>query len=243
MKLLIAISSCYAFEKNGNNQVLRETWLADAWPDRKTSFVSDSIRGCDYKFFFGTGQGAETAELLNDCVLLPEVDDSYGDLSKKTQHSLRWASSRGYDFVFRCFPDTYCRPERLVNCGFEEHDYYGDFRGEHCTPDNYPSGGPGYFLSRKAFELCLDAPITGPEATGKHTRVWHYAEDLWVGQVLNWHRDKGLKYFDDNRFLNRGTAHPGPLKANSVISTHLSCPDQYYPERMRQKHAEWLASQ
>lgn len=222
MKLLIAISSCYDFEKNGNNQVLRETWLPDA---------------PDYKFFFGTGQGAEVAELPPDAVLLPDVEDDYGHLSAKTQHSLRWAAERDYDFVFRCFPDTYCRPERLLACGFEAHDYYGDFRGEHCGPDNYPSGGPGYVLSRKAFELLLDAPIDGVH------RVSHYAEDLWVGQILNRHRDIGLKYCDDPRFVNHGTKGDGPRLTNEVISTHLSCPDRYYPDRMRQKHFEWLASQ
>ena len=221
MKLLIAISSCYDFEKNGNNQVLRETWLPDA---------------ADYKFFMGEGQGAETEKLADDTIFLPGVDDGYGDLSKKTQHSLRWAHERGYDYVFRCFPDTYCRPERLTASGFETHDYHGDFRGEQCRPDNYPSGGPGYFLSRRAFELLLDAPIEGVH------RVSVYAEDLWVGQILNRHRDKGLKYFDDPRFVNHGTRAAGPLRHNSLISTHLSCPDRYNSDRMREKHAEWLAS-
>lgn len=222
MKLLIAISSCYDFEKNGNNHAVRDTWLPDVT--------------VDYKFFFGTGQGAEDSYLPPDAVLLPDVDDGYGALSYKTQASLRWAAERNYDFVYRCFPDTYCRPERLVQCGFQEHDYYGDFRAEHCGPDNYPSGGPGYFLSRRAFNLLLAAPIEGVH------RVSPYAEDLWVGQILNRHRDKGLKYFDDTRFINHGTRGPGPLKSNTIISTHLSCPDRYYPDRMREKHSEWLAS-
>lgn len=222
MRLLIAISSCYDFEKNGNNQVLRDTWLPTE---------------LDYRFFFGTGQGAEDQTLPRDCVLLPDVEDDYGHLSAKTQQSLRWAAERDYDFVFRCFPDTYCRPERLIACGFEAHDYYGDFRGEHCGPDNYPSGGPGYFLGRKAFELLLDAPIEGVH------RVAVYAEDLWVGQILSRHRDIGLRYFDDQRFVNHGTRAAGPLKTNTLISTHLSCPDIYYPDRMQSKHAEWLASQ
>ncbi len=227
MRCLIAISSCYDFERNGNNTVLRQTWLPDV----------SLAPGFDYKFFLGCGQGAESTELPADCVFLPQVDDGYGDLSKKTQHSLRWAHERQYDFVIRAFPDTYCRPERLAACGFETHDYHGDFRGEHCSPDNYPSGGPGYFLSRHAFELLLDAPIKGVH------RVAAYAEDLWVGQILNRHRDKGLKYFDDPRFVNHGTRAAGPLKSNTIISTHLSCPDRYYPDRMREKHEEWLASQ
>ncbi len=233
MRLLIAISSCYDFEKNGNNQVLRDTWLGTVQVAAGL-FLSEAG---DYKFFFGKGQGAESAELPHDCILLPEVDDGYGDLSRKTQHSLRWAEQQGFDYVFRCFPDTYCRPERLWQCGFSEHDYYGDFRTEHCGPDNYPSGGPGYFLSRKAYTPLLDAPIEGVH------RVGVYAEDLWVGQILNRHRNLGLKYFDDRRFVNHGTRTAGPLKSNTLISTHLSCPDRYYPDRMREKHQQWLDSQ
>lgn len=225
MKLLIAISTCYDFEKNGSNQTLRETWLPEVC----------KLDGVDYRFFIGHGQGGEDAELFSDTVLL-NVDDGYGALSYKTQHSLRWAAAEGFDYVFRCFPDTYCRPERLVLCGFHGSDYYGDFRGETCGPDNYPSGGPGYFLSRRAYELLLEAPIEGVH------RVSTYAEDLWVGQILNRHRDKGLKYFDDTRFINHGTRGPGPLRSNTIISTHLSCPDRYYPDRMREKHSEWLAS-
>ena len=225
---MIAISSCFDWEKNGNNQVLRDTWLP-------SNFI-----GLDYRFFVGHGQGAESAEKLPaDLAFLPDVEDDYGHLSTKTQASLRWALERDYDFVFRCFPDTYCRPERLVSCGFEAYDYYGDFRGEHCGPDNYPSGGPGYWTSRRVNELLVDAPITG---------VWRdditpYAEDLWGGKILARHRNIGLRYFDNPNFINRGTQGAGPMKNNSIISTHLSCPDRYYPERMQHKHAEWMASQ
>lgn len=236
MRCLIAVSSCWDFEQNGSNTALRETWLADV----------QSIGNLDYKIFVGHGQGAESSDLPSDVVLLPEVDDGYGDLSKKTQCSLRWAAARDYDFVFRCFPDTYCRPERLIDCGFTTNDFHGDFRREHCGPDNYASGGPGYFLSRRAFELLLGAPIKGVyRQVGKpedDSWISDYAEDLWVGQILNRHRDMKLRYFDDQRFINHGTREPGPLKSNSIISTHLSCPDRYAPERMWEKHSQWLRS-
>lgn len=237
MKVLIAVLTCWTFERNGLNAALRKTWLKDA----------EGL--ADYKMFVGVGQGAETASLPPDVVLLPDVDDGQGFVSYKLRAALRWAYDRDYDFVYRCFPDTYCRPERLMQSGFQAHDYYGDFRGEHCTPDNYPSGGPGSCMSRKAMALALDAPITGPQATGKHTKVWEYADDLWFGQVLNWHRDIGLRYFDDNRFINRGTREPGPRKSNQIIATHLSCPDYPKPyspgiiKIMNEKHSEWLASQ
>lgn len=235
MKCLVAVSTCWDFEKSGANDVMRSCWLKDC-----------AAAGLDYRMFVGVGQGAEqqvlVGELPPDMVLLNEVEDGYGKLSYKTQHSLRWAHAREYSHVFRCFPYTFCIPERLVKCGFEGFDYFGSFRGETAGPDNYPSGGPGYFMSRRAYELLLHAPIEGSEAMGKHTRVWSYGEDLWSGQVLNWHRDIGLKYFDDRRFIVHGTNQSGPLRTNQIISTHLSCPDRYYPDRMKQKHAEWLAS-
>lgn len=237
MKPLIAVLTCWTFEVNGHNDALRRTWLKDA----KGLF--------DYKFFVGTGQGAEAAALPPDTVFLPDVDDGQGAVTYKLRAALRWVCERDYEFVYRCFPDTYARPERLLTCGFDAHDYHGDFRGEHATPDNYPSGGPGNFMSRRVMELALDAPIEGPGADGKHTRVWPYADDLWFGQVLNWHRDKGFRYFDDTRFINRGSRAVGPLKTNSIVATHLSCPD--YPKpyspgiiaHMLDRHRAWLASQ
>lgn len=228
MKCLIAISSCGDFERNGNNQAMRETWLPDI----------GKFPGLDYRFFFGTGQGEPD---LEDSVILRDLDDGYGSLSYKTQSSLRWAHAEGYDFVFRCFPDTYVRVDRLMACGFREFDYYGDFRGDpstnevtHQRAQNYASGGPGYWLSRRAFELLLEAPVTG---------VWRdditpYAEDLWTGNILGRSQLK-LKYFDDTRrFINHGS-HFWPTPENEVITSHLSCPERYDKAMMYAAHAAW----
>src|SRR6202034_2149949 len=126
-----------------------------------------------YKFFFGEGQNAPQ---LEDSILLPDVPDDYGHLTYKTRASLRWAYEHGYEFVFRCFPDTYVRVDRLLQCAFTAVDYWGDFRNEEGgRPDggtgklmptlqqaqNYASGGAGYWLSRKAFSFLIDAPILG----------------------------------------------------------------------------------
>src|ERR1043166_1122645 len=120
MKLLIAISSCGDFERNGNNQAMRETWLPDV----------AQFPGLDYKLFFGIGQNAPE---LKDSIILPDVDDGYGSLTYKTRSSAKWAYERGYDFLFRCFPDTYVRIDRLMACAFQDFDYYGDFRGDPST--------------------------------------------------------------------------------------------------------------
>ena len=85
LKYLIAISSCWDFEKNGCNDALRQTWL----PDTK------HFPGLDYKFFVGHGQGVESATLPSDVIFLPDVPDDYGNLTYKTRASLGWAHAAG----------------------------------------------------------------------------------------------------------------------------------------------------
>jgi hypothetical protein len=224
MKALIAISSCGDFESNGSNQAMRDTWLKDI----------AAYSSVQYKFFFGVGQNAPQ---LPDSVILPDVDDGYGFLTYKTQASLRWAHEQGYDFVFRCFPDTYVCVDRLMACPFEDFDFYGDFRGEVATAEvslqqaqDYASGGAGYFLSRKAFSFLLDAPVLG---------IWRdditpYAEDLWVGNRLGV-CGTVLRYFSDVRFCNHGSRF-WPNPGNETVTAHMSCPDRYDKALMYAAH-------
>jgi hypothetical protein len=227
MKALIAISSCGDFERNGNNQAMRDTWLPQV----------RMFSGLDYRFFFGVGQHARE---LDDAIVLPDVQDDYANLTYKTRASLRWAHAQGYDFVFRCFPDTLVRVERLMAYGFEKYDYLGDFRGDVPPPGvtlqqagDYASGGPGYWLSRRAFDLLLDAPVLG---------VWRdeittFAEDLWTGRILGQH-PVTLAYRDEqHKFVNRGSCKRAwPYQNNDVISSHLSCPIAYNRSVMYAAH-------
>jgi hypothetical protein len=229
MKCLILISSCFDFEINGNNDALRETWLRDV----------AKFPGLDCRFVIGTGQGAVP---MADYLLLPDVEDDYGHLTYKTRASHEWAVAEGYDFVFQCFADTYAVLDRLMDCGFESHDYHGDFRTEGNGPGtlNYASGGPGYWLSRKACEMLCGKPILG---------VWRddlmpYVEDMWVGNVLGRRREE-LIYFDDTkRFINKGQSI-WPRSNNQIISSHLSCGhpnEKYCKEMMYAAHESWLKS-
>src|SRR6266566_7396131 len=106
MKLLIAISTCEAYELLGVNDAARKTWLPQA-----------AENGFDVRFFIGTGGTPhEGTELL-------DVPDDYNSLCYKTHACLRWAVKHDYAFVFSSYPDTYIRPERLRNSGFEQYDY------------------------------------------------------------------------------------------------------------------------
>jgi hypothetical protein len=222
-RCLIAISTCWDFEKNGFNAACRDTWIPEA------------VKNFDVRFFVGKGQGAETADLPDDTVLL-DVDDGYQTLSYKTRAYLRWAHEREYPFCFGCFPDTYCVPSRLLECGFACFDYFGDFH-DAAVRGNYAVGGPGKFLSRKAMKCLIDAPILG---------VWDdaitpWAEDLWVGQILKNYPD--LTYHDDwARFVNHGSRY-FPTRGNGVITCHLSCPEPYTDTaRMYAAHNSFLYS-
>lgn len=154
-KILISISSCESFERNGLNQTLRDTWLPEA-----------VNLGIDYKFFHGRGSTPKS-----DVVVLPVVDQLYG-LTEKAKEKARWAVESGYDFVFSCFPDTYTRPERLLTCGFERFDYIGNV---YQFPDSAPfcQGGPGYFLSKKACALIFNNPLN------------YLNDDCFIGDTLN----------------------------------------------------------
>lgn len=238
MKYLIAISSCEAFESNGFNQAMRDTWLAD---------LSDpQFKDIDYRFFVGHGANGfgNTSEgyTKNDprCkydMVQVDCEDAYTHVTYKTQASLRWANEHGYDFVFRCFPDTYVRLDRLMACGFRDFDYYGDFRGSADWP-GYASGGAGYWLSRKAYQRLLSAPILGIGRDDIMMRV----EDLWVGHSLP---QQHATRFDDQRFKN--TRDDCPSKDNDFVTAHLSyisCNGQlkaelYNPTEMFAAHKPW----
>jgi len=226
--LLIAISSCEYFEANKINDAQRDTWLPEA----------NKLR-VDYKFFHG--QGATTK---GDVIVL-DVPDDYSHMSHKTKESLRWAFDMGYNFVFRCFPDTYVCVERLMTCQWDKADYWGDFR-----PGFFCCGGHGYCLSRKAMEYLINAPIKsdrGPEHPN-----WNAAnagaEDIWVGLILSEHPD--IVRADAREVLEfAGQIMPGPEKRNTKVTSHLSDvvnvrprPHNYDPIKMHEVHARWLNS-
>jgi hypothetical protein len=206
-KLLISISSCEYFEKNGLNQPLRDTWLAEA-----------KQLGIDYKFFHGNG-----ATPKEDVVVLPVVDELYG-LTEKAKAKAKWAVDSGYEYVFSCFPDTYARPERLLQCGYEGADYVGNV---HQFPNGPPfcQGGPGYILSKRACEAVYTCPLN------------YLNDDCFIGDVME---SSGMTRINHAGFTAFG---PGPLSSNRSITNHLSTqPGGYTVNSVRDEHRRWLES-
>jgi len=211
-KILIAISGCESYERSGFQQPMRETWLKDA-----------VALGMDYKFFHGKGGTPKEDVVVVDC------DDAYFDLTSKLKEKCKWALDNGYDFMFSCFPDTYANAERLLQCGFDSFDYFGDLlyhpNGDYCQ------GGAGYFLSRRAFEYAAKHPSNYPN------------DDCWLGDRMR--ENTALKRGDSRYFVHAGASPlAGPLKNNLVVSCHLSPyePNGYQPEQMYRKHELWRQS-
>jgi len=171
VKLLIAIKSCERDAARNLNKAIRSTWA--------TYFEGKA----DVRFFIGNGvQPLESDEIRVD------APDDYDGLPYKTRGIARWSVANGYDFTFLCDTDTFVRPE-LINCGFEQYDYAGHYHDENIVGRMFSvfiderqqtlyngywwaSGGIGYFLSRKACEALINEEPT------------HWAEDLWIGQVM-----------------------------------------------------------
>jgi len=173
-KLLIAITSCHRYRSRTAQQ--RDSWLRD-------------IRGIDYRFFLGKAPNGE--QPTKDEVFLP-VEDNYEALPLKVQAACAWALENGYDYLFKLDDDAYCVPSRLLTSNFARADYVGRYRGASDwkrpgdNPSGYASGGPGYWLSRKAMQIVVAA---------KHNGDW--AEDRWVGNVL---AKAGIKCTHEPRF-------------------------------------------
>jgi hypothetical protein len=251
MKVLIAVLSCELYRINGNNQALRDTWLP-------------SIKGADYKIFMGQGS---TITLPDEVYL--DVPDDYSNVTYKAKEMYKWAASKDYDYVFKCFPDTYVCPERLLRSGFEKYDYSGNFA---CTPPTgaYVCGGTGCWISKKACSVLISKRIpTGDIVLNpgepiralrprfsrvpvrprilpvvlKNIDTW--AEDKWSGDVIR--NEKTLSMHHDSRYEDN-VMSSGPEVTNAKITQHLSrpysegVPAGYDKAWLYEKHEAWLNS-
>lgn len=191
-KIIIAVLSCHA-ERHLHQQI-RDTWAKDA--------------GVDVRFFLGA------PVLLNteDEIFL-SVPDDFDSVSLKTEASIEWAHSRGYEFRFKCDTDSYVYIPRLLASGFERYDYsglrypYSDLStifNKNERSEAY--GGTGYWLSRRAMEYILSHKHLGGNRKS--------SEDHWVGAIL---KGSGLSNFNDKRYHD---SSDGPAPENNYITCH-----------------------
>ncbi len=253
MRCLVAIMSCESYRVNGNNQALRDTWLPD---------VAKEL-GLEYRIFMGQGSKIENG----DEVLL-DVPDDYSHVSFKGREVHKYALENGYDFIYKCYPDTYLCPSRLMKSGFQDYDYVGNFACKLRTGQQYCTGGTGYWLSKKAYRLLIAYPIpvevTVSPKRELRARVWRpnqvvvappaplkintlsWAEDMWAGLALAKYPD--LKCLHDVRY-EEDVYSSGPEKSNAKISLHLSRATVegqsalYDKQWMYDKHNNWLKPQ
>lgn len=175
-KLMICVKSCQRDLIRGDHDSIRETWGKDA-----------QAVGIDVRFFVGANDSVNRYE--PDEVHL-KCEDTYAALPFKTREICRWASAKVIDHVFLCDTDTFLYIPYLLTSGYEKYDFMG-FMLHHLgisfpynttdlnrTPEihpkcyTWPSGGMGYFLSKRAATL----------AAYEYPNSW--AEDLWIGQVV-----------------------------------------------------------
>lgn len=146
------------------------------------------------------------------------VPDDYIHHVYKTREAHRWSINQGYDFTFKCDVDTYVDVQRLMSSGFEKYDYIGK-QGGNLDTGIFASGGCGHWLSRKAAQLILDAPVT------------FWAEDGWIGSVMS---RNGVELHHDARYVD---APDFPKKDNDIVAAHLAItPAVYDPKQMYEVH-------
>jgi hypothetical protein len=173
MKLLIAVKSCQADQDRGLHDAIRSTWGAAA-----------KTLGIEVRFFVAASFTAHQSDEIH-----LKCQDDYESLPFKTREICRWAFGKMFSHIFLCDTDTVVSPRKLLASGFEKFDYAGKIDRPLGVPFSYEtisrngvrevslrypwaSGGYGYFLSRKAFEMVMT----------EYPTTW--AEDLWVAQIL-----------------------------------------------------------
>lgn len=190
-KLLVAVKSCRRDYRLGSHDVIRGTW-------------GNQLRGrADVRFFVGKSDDSrDHVNLRSDEVLLGCGDD-FMALPWKVRDICQWAVGKIYTHILLVDNDTYVMANKMLASDFEMVDYQGFFNRSldggtfnyHDVDPNgighqyqfcYPwaSGGRGYFLSRAAFET----------VASQYPNQNEWAEDLWVGQIIGRHIERGEMY-------------------------------------------------
>lgn len=220
MKTLFAVISYQGDAKNGNHDLIRETWGKD-------------VVGADLRFFIGRRSSSFVPQ--NDEVLVdfqrgrscghewwdPKENCCIDFWQYEMREILKWSVEQGYDFTYLCQTDTFLIPAKLMASGFEKYDYCGHFIpealpiGEVSTYDVYNhrlypwvEEGAGIMLSLKAVKIVLDAK---PDH-------WYYG--VFIGQALGVKSQSGeVKVANLLNFWNETAWHFRALTGNGY-QTH-----------------------
>lgn len=205
MKVLIAIPTKTAQYYSDRAVACAATWLKDC--------------PCAYKLFSDHSLGLTEIDQHNN-----EVDPIR---TWRTKLMVSHAYEHGYDFVFRVDADAYVWVNRLLASGFEKWDYVGycndvpDDGSHWCRRTAH--GGLGFFLSRLAMKVIVDAPIE-KYSDGK---FWG---DMWAGQQLH---KAGISCHRETRFVDASlTPVPG-------IPVHIPAPG-FTPAYLTPDH-QWIS--
>ncbi len=190
-RILVGIGSCVGAAKR--RQAVRSSWMRQNAP------------GITCLFFLGRRTPLDEER---DVVSL-WVHDDYDHLPEKVLAFFRYALAH-YDFewLFKCYDDTYIDLHRLADLPDAAYDLIGD---PSLKERGAPSGGAGYFLSRALVEQIVamnDIPATG-------------AEDLIFGELA---ARLGAKTLSTDR-LNMNPA-PYPMEGNDLVTAHW-CPPEH----------------
>jgi hypothetical protein len=127
--------------------------------------------------------------------------DDYEGLPNKVQEIVRWAYVHGYTHVLKCDDDVVVKPKELLSSGFENYDFSGG-QEPACKPNEIKTPfGFCYWLSRRAMELVIAAPLPG--MPGSTHAQFHANDEAWISTVLY---INGIYLRGDLRYyLHRGT--------------------------------------
>jgi hypothetical protein len=211
---LIAVSSCQDDARNGDHNVLRETW----------GKVADDM-GVPWIITVG----GMKPPILGAHEVYTKVRDDWNTLPQKTLHNVRRALDYGFDFLFQCFRDTYISIPRLVEefKHIQDEQVIGNFYF-HNVWEGYPCGGSGYWM-RADFMQHL-TQFNGSAYT---------SEDIMIGGCM---KQNNVTGYHDSRY-DHCSMRGGVSKHNSNITNHLWTNYNQYFQRVlgiQNWNSDWL---
>jgi hypothetical protein len=192
-KILIGFLSAYHPSRWHRRQIIRDQCLKSSPLPWKFVFGDELYPG-----------DRERCGIPEDEILHAPGSDMKTHLALKNQELFRYALENGFDYCLRCTDDCWVFPDRVLKAGLEAFDIAGAFPckfklgGTFSLPFkylNYPHGGCGVWLSRRAMEMLvadhwddhyLDSwPEMMDVGFGiKFPKPPHYWDDVWIGEVL-----------------------------------------------------------